>query len=107
MLELTARILRQNGYATLEAATSTQALSLAASSDFQLLLTDSVMPRMSGASLADRIVELKPGLPVVYMTGGTATPGPSHADDHQATRIQKPFTVQTLLQTIRQALETT
>jgi len=62
---------------------------------------------MSGASLADRIVELRPGLPVVYMTGGPVTPDPPHADDHQATKIQKPFTVQTLLQTIRQALDTT
>jgi len=65
------------------------------------------MPHMSGASLADRIIELKPGIPVVYMTGGPVTPGPSHADDHQATKIRKPFTAQTLLQTIRQALDTT
>ena len=109
VLAATARILRQNGYATLEAATYGQALELAASGQFQLLLTDSVMPRMSGATLAERITELKPGLPVVYMTGyGPATPDPpSRPGGDQAARLQKPFTPQTLLQTIRQALETT
>ena len=107
VLAAAARILSQNGYATLEAVSYGQALELAASRQFQLLLTDSIMPHMSGASLADRIIELKPGIPVVYMTGGPVTPGPSHADDHPATKIQKPFTAQTLLQTIRQALDTT
>ena len=49
VLELTSRILRQHGYATLEAGTFEEALSLAASCNLQLLLTDSVMPHMSGA----------------------------------------------------------
>ena len=57
MLEVASRILRKDGYTTLEAGTSEEALALASSADFQLLLTDSVMPGMSGPTLAEHIVE--------------------------------------------------
>ena len=69
MLEFTSRILRQNGYATLEAGTFSEALSLASSQDFELLLTVSVMPHMTGPALAERIAKLRPGHPVLYMSG--------------------------------------
>jgi two-component system, cell cycle sensor histidine kinase and response regulator CckA len=101
VLASAARILRNNGYATLEAASYEQAITLAETGHFHLLLTDSVLPRMSGVALADRITGLRPGLPVVYMSGyGHDAPGSSDQD----TRIQKPFTPQTLLQAIHQAL---
>jgi hypothetical protein len=63
VLEVTGRILRNSGFTTLEAGTCEQALSLASSRDFQLLLTDTVMPGMTGATLAERITEMKPGMP--------------------------------------------
>jgi two-component system, cell cycle sensor histidine kinase and response regulator CckA len=71
VLEATARILRQHGYTTLEAGTSEGALFLAASGDVQLLLTDSVLPRMAGATLARQMAKLQPGLVIVYMSGYT------------------------------------
>ena len=105
VLEVTSRILRQNGYTTLEAGTFEEALSLAASSDFQLLLTDSVMPRMSGATLAERVAELRPGLPVLYMSGySEGAPAPQYAIDKEAARLQKPFDQQTLLEKVHTAL---
>jgi two-component system cell cycle sensor histidine kinase/response regulator CckA len=59
-------------------------------------------------TVADRITELNPGVPVLYMTGyAAAAPAPSPGSSEQAGRIQKPFAPQTLLQAIRQALETT
>jgi response regulator RpfG family c-di-GMP phosphodiesterase len=61
MLEATARILRQYGYATLEAGTSEEALLLAAG-DMRLLLTDSVLPRTPGVTLARQMAKLQPGL---------------------------------------------
>jgi PAS domain S-box-containing protein len=107
VLEVTSRILRHNGYATLEAGTFEEALSLAASRDFQLLLTDSVMPRMSGATLAERVAELRPGLPVLYMSGySDGAPAPQYAIDKAAARLQKPFDQQTLLEKVHTALHT-
>jgi two-component system cell cycle sensor histidine kinase/response regulator CckA len=102
VLAAAARVLRQNGYATLEAAGYDQAVALAASHQVQLLLTDSVMPRMSGVALAERITELKPGIPVLYMTGYSAVPA-----EGQPAKIQKPFTPQTLLEAVALALQTT
>jgi PAS domain S-box-containing protein len=107
VLAATARILRRSGYATLEAGSYEQAIDLAAANQFQLLLTDSVMPQMSGSALADRITGLRPGLRVVYMSGYSGgSPTPTEGDE-PVTRIQKPFTPQTLLQAIGDALHTT
>ncbi len=106
VLDVTARILQQNGYSTLQAATYEQALSLAAAHDLHLLLTDSVMPRMSGQTLAERITETRPGLPVVYMSGYSEKPGPRGAGRPGTARIQKPFNSRTLLETIHTALHT-
>jgi PAS domain S-box-containing protein len=105
VLAAAARILRANGYATLEAATYEQALTLAERHRLQLglLLTDSVMPRMSGDALADRITGLRPGLPVLYMTGYGQGTSPAPGSD-QAARIQKPFTTQSLLHAVQEAL---
>jgi len=72
LLEVTGRILRKDGYTTLQARTYEQALSLASSRDFQLLLTDSMLPGMTGATLAELITEMKPGVPVLHMSGYTA-----------------------------------
>ena len=105
VLEATARILGHHGYVTLEAATYGEALALAASHDFQLLLTDSVMPRMSGAVLAERVAGLKPGVAIVYMSGSTGRAlGPPRDPGGKAVRIEKPFDQQTLLEAVRAAL---
>ena len=105
VLAAAARILRADGYATLEADSYEQAITLAETHQLQLklLLTDSVMPRMSGEALADRITGLRPGLPVLYMTGYGAGASPPGSSD-RAARIQKPFTTQSLLQAVQQAL---
>ena len=107
MLEATARILRYHGYAALAAATYEQALTLAESRDIQLLLTDSVLPRMPGATLAEHIAGLRPGLAIVYMSGYTeGLPGSPQegGPGKDAARIQKPFDQQTLLETVHTAL---
>jgi DNA-binding NtrC family response regulator len=97
-------MLRQNGYTTLQAASYEQALSLAASHDLQLLLTDSVMPYMSDPALAERITENNIGLPVVYMSGAGELPSPDPAARPGAGRIQKPFDRNTLLEAVHAAL---
>ena len=106
VLSLTSRILRQNGYATMEAGTFDEALSLASSRDLQLLLTDSVMLHPSGSGLAQRVADLKPGVPILYMSGHSAQVlSPDRVLDERAEYIQKPFTPQALLAKVNAALE--
>ncbi len=106
VLRLAARILRQNGYNTLEAETYEKALSLASSTDVQLLLTDSVMPRMSGATLAEHVVTMRPGLRVLYMSGHAEEVLSERIAQDRAEFIQKPFTAQALLEKVASVLGT-
>jgi PAS domain S-box-containing protein len=106
LLEVTGRILRKNGYTTLQARTYEQALSLASSRDFQLLLTDSMMPGMTGATLAEHVIEMKPGTPVLHMSGYTAgVLDPERIRDGELPFIQKPFTAPALLEKVRSVLK--
>jgi PAS domain S-box-containing protein len=106
LLEVTGRILRKNGYTTLHARTYEQALSLASSRDFQLLLTDSIMPGMTGTTLAELITEMKPGMPVLHMSGYTAGElDPERIRDGEVAFIQKPFTAPALLEKVRAVLK--
>jgi len=104
VLEITARILRHNGYRTLEASTCDEALSLMSTHDFQLLLTDTGMPC---APLADRALEMKPGIRVLRMSGptsGMTEPGPVTSGEKPL--IRKPFTAPDLLEKVRRVLAT-
>ena len=104
VLGITARILRQAGYATLEGGSGEEALSLAAAHDFQLLLTDSVMPAMPGPVLAERIAALRPGVPVLHMSGYTAGLLDARRIRDGVAFIQKPFTREQLLDKVHALL---
>jgi PAS domain S-box-containing protein len=102
LLKSTARILEGNGYIVLAAATGTDALAIAAEHDVQLLLTDSVMPNMSGSELAENILTLRPGLPILFMSGySERMVGRQRIVSEDMAFVGKPFTVQALLQRIR------
>jgi len=106
VLAVTSRILRQHGYPTMEAGTGDEALILAATRDFQLLLTDSVMPGMNGPTLAERVAALRPGLPIIRMSGSddTARARPHYTPGSEQAYIQKPFTASDLIGKVRAAL---
>ena len=105
VLELTSRILRQEGYHVLEAGTYEDALAIAATNDFELLLTDSVMPSMSGRVLAQQVSDLKPGRAVLFMSGYSAgVVMPQGVLERGATLVQKPFDRRTLLTSVQAAL---
>lgn len=106
VLAVTSRILRQHGYPTLEAGTGDEALILAGTRDFQLLLTDSVMPGMNGPTLAERVAVLRPGVPIIRMSGSddTARARPHYTPGTEQTYIQKPFTAGDLITKVRAAL---
>ncbi|MGH9278907.1 MAG: ATP-binding protein, partial [Acidimicrobiales bacterium] len=102
VLHMTSRILRENGYEVLEADGFAMAMELAATHEFQMLLTDSVMPHSSGGSLAELITAEHPGLPVLYMSGyGDGVLGPTRVIPDDAQLLRKPFTRRMLLEKVR------
>jgi two-component system cell cycle sensor histidine kinase/response regulator CckA len=71
--ELSRRMLDRGGYVVVAANDSREALSrLESGADFDALVTDVVMPDLSGAELARRALEIRPGLPIVLLSGYSA-----------------------------------
>jgi CheY-like chemotaxis protein len=90
----------------LEAATPEDALALAAGQeDISLLLTDVVMPRMSGPELAHRLQGMRPELPVLYMSGyPSSLLLPGRAIPLSVRLLLKPFTTMQLVERVQEAL---
>lgn len=105
---LVQEILEENGYRVLCASSGGEAMRITEETPepIQLLITDVVMPEMSGPDLASRLRKLRPKTRVLYMSGYT--------DDEVLTRkglpensafIQKPFTPDQFLQKVRETLD--
>ena len=99
-------ILEESGYSVLVAADGNQALRLAAEQPIDLLLTDVVMPGMSGRVVAERLTENRPGLRVVFMSGYDPD-GPFGGEGlaSQNHFLEKPFSPAVLTRTVREALD--
>ncbi len=96
--EAVARMLNDGGYRTLSAGDGPQALRLDRSHGCDLLLTDVIMPEMSGRQLAEKMLERHPGLPVLYMSGySDGLLGHEHVLDDGIEFIEKPFSSASLL----------
>jgi signal transduction histidine kinase len=107
VLRVVTRILQRNDYSVMAAANGTQALALAADREFDLLLTDVVMPGISGLELADRVRQTHPRASVLLMSGYSADlAGPGHAFRADLPLVQKPVTERALLEAIRAAIAT-
>ena len=100
-------MLDQQGYTILEAATAEQALRLfdEHAGAIHLLVTDVVMPGMSGGQIAERAVQRRPSLKVLYMSGYTADTIAHHGVlESGVAFLQKPFSSESLLQKVREVL---
>jgi PAS domain S-box-containing protein len=109
VLVLGQRILRQYGYHVLAAELPEVAIQLADSfsGPIHLLVTDVVMPGMNGRELSKRLVEIKPGLKCLYMSGYTADVVAHEGVLEEGVQLlQKPFTIEALTQRVREVLET-
>ena len=71
-----------------------------------LMMTDVVMPGMSGRELADRVAEMYPEIKVLYMSGYTDNARGQHGVlDPKIPFIEKPFSVESVLQRVRETLD--
>jgi len=101
--------LEQHGYTVLAAANGPAALELAASCgrEIQLLVSDVVMPKMSGSELGEQLVARRPGLKVLYVSGYAENTVLQHGLADLGSRfLQKPFTLKALAAKIREVLDT-
>ena len=102
-------MLSKLGYRVLEAEAPHQALQIARQSGdpIHLLLTDVVMPQLSGFDLANSVRELRPDIKLLFMSGYTDNRVSGSWTLHSGTPfLQKPFTVASLGRKVREALET-
>jgi two-component system, cell cycle sensor histidine kinase and response regulator CckA len=105
---LTAEILAAQGYQVISASHGAEALEFADGhpGPIDLLMTDVVMPQMSGRELADRLVERRPGLQVLYMSGHTDDTLVQHGVQEAGRAfIQKPFSMDELTRRVREVLD--
>jgi PAS domain S-box-containing protein len=101
------RTLRGLGYDVIEAESPAYAIELAEGrSDIQLLLTDVMMPGMSGSSLAHLFLQSRPNLRVLLMSGHTDVPDVAESIGESGMDfLRKPFTPAVLAVRVREALD--
>ena len=107
LLNFTATALRSSGYRVIAAGSPEEALRIftGKSRCIDLVLTDVVMPGMSGTDLAARLELLRPGVPILFMSGfaGKATVDDSLPGGGE-NLLEKPFSLPQLARKVRQKL---
>jgi two-component system cell cycle sensor histidine kinase/response regulator CckA len=100
-------VLEQDGYTVLAAEAPTGAISVVEQypGPIHLVLSDVVMPEMSGPEVAARLAALRPGARFLFMSGYPGGTGHRHPLPEGAELIGKPFSIQSLLHKVRQVLD--
>ena len=104
---LVAESLREAGYTVIDAETPARALALCAADQgaIDLLVTDVVLPGLSGRELSERLLAARPQLMVLFMSGYTDDAVVRHGiESDRVAFLQKPFTVDALLRRVRRVL---
>ncbi|MAF53280.1 MAG: hypothetical protein CL694_09770 [Chloroflexi bacterium] len=107
--QLTADVLSGRGYTVMEAVTGNEALRIAQQNGpekIDLVLTDIVMPHMSGRELADKLSELYPGIKVLFMSGYPDDMTIAHGVSGKSIPfLAKPFTPAIIARKVRETLD--
>jgi len=106
--ELIRESLASNGYKVLAANDGLEALQIAEryEATIDLLITDVVMPRMSGHELAERLKRARPETRAVFMSGYAEHRDSERDTIHLSVCLQKPFSMNILLHKVREVLDT-
>lgn len=107
---MVSKILRNKGYTVLEAAHSEQAFEISERHEgsIHLMVTDVIMPQMSGPELAERLAPRLPEMKVLYMSGYPDNTIVQHGVLEPGTAfLQKPFTLNALESKVREILDGT
>jgi CheY-like chemotaxis protein len=105
---MAAMALEMSGYDVLTATNGAEALLLCEryESKIELLLTDVMMPRMSGQELSSRLLKLRPATRVLFMSGYSDNASIHHGVTEDGTDfIKKPFSPQAITRRIREVLD--
>jgi two-component system, cell cycle sensor histidine kinase and response regulator CckA len=105
---LVQRILKTQGYTVVTAANPDEALAVAREfkGTIQVMVTDIVMPGMSGLQLAERLLPTRPNMRVLFVSGYTHDAiGPNGVLEPGTAFLQKPFTPNALARKVREVLE--
>jgi PAS domain S-box-containing protein len=105
---LVTKFLRSQGYRVLYAAQGSQAMQLAAEhgSRIDLLLSDVILPNMNGRQIYEKLLESRPKLRVLFMSGYTENIiAPSGVLEADFLFVQKPFSLKELARKVREALD--
>jgi len=101
------QVLRQNGYKLIDAPNASEAMAVAQrhAGPIHLMVTDVVMPGMSGRELAQKLAPLRPDMKVLFMSGYTEDAIVHHGElDPGTAFIAKPFTPDSLARKVREVL---
>ena len=100
-----ARALEQAGYTVDAVDRGTAALPLLESEEYDLLLSDIVMPEMDGIELAQRCAEISPNTRVMFITGFAAVSLKASRDAPRAKVLSKPFHLKDLVLEVERMFE--
>ena len=92
--------LGRDGHQVTQASSGAEAVQRAAEADFDLVITDVIMPEMSGIELVGRLRSERPTLPVLFISGYSQETQRAVIPGHY---LQKPFSIPGLLQAAKEA----
>ena len=105
MREYLTRALERNGYAVAAVDRGTAALPLIEAEQFDLLLTDIVMPELDGIELAQRAAEIAPNMRVMFITGFAAVTLKAGRTMPNVRVLSKPFHLRDLVMEVDRLFE--
>ena len=94
--------LGRDGHEVITAASGVEAVHMAAENEYDLLITDVIMPEMSGLELVGKLRRDRPSLPVLFISGYSQETQRAVIPGHY---LQKPFSIPGLLQAVKDAAQ--